>query len=309
MPLTSKGTPYVVSTDLVANYPTVSSDLADHIDDNLQYNAQDINAQTGSGANAYTFALADASLYKLVTATNAATATYTVPPQSAVTWANGAVLRILNQGAGVVTLAGGSGVTLNGSVLTLNQYQYAEIHRTASNTWTVIGIATPPGLVKVTDSAFSAQSTVSINNCFTSTYNTYRVLLAITGLSSDLTLSLRLRVSGSDNSTSNYYRQTMGGSGSTVAAGEASGQTSWDAGSIDGPNSDFRYVFSFDIFGPQAATRTLMNGVRARFASDGTGAVEAVYNAFQANTQFDGISILTSTGNITGTARVYGYRD
>lgn len=33
MATTALGTPYVVSTDLVANYPTVSSNLADHIDE------------------------------------------------------------------------------------------------------------------------------------------------------------------------------------------------------------------------------------------------------------------------------------
>ena len=135
MATTAKGTPYVVSTDLVANYPTVSSDLADHIDDNLAYNAVTINAQTGT---TYTFALADASEGKLVTASNAAASTYTVPPQSSVTWANGAVLRILNQGAGVVTIAAGSGVTINGTPLTLAQYKGAAIQRTASNTWTFV---------------------------------------------------------------------------------------------------------------------------------------------------------------------------
>ena len=35
MAVTPNGTPYVVSTDLVANYPTVSLDLAEHIDDEL----------------------------------------------------------------------------------------------------------------------------------------------------------------------------------------------------------------------------------------------------------------------------------
>jgi hypothetical protein len=147
MPNTAKGTPYVVSTDLVANYPTVSSDLADHIDDNLAYNAVSINAQTGT---TYTFALADASEGKLVTASNAASSTYTVPPQSSVTWASGAVLRILNQGAGTVTIAAGSGVTINGTPLTLAQYKGAAIQRTASNTWTFIPFVSGAGNAVIT---------------------------------------------------------------------------------------------------------------------------------------------------------------
>lgn len=150
MPNTAKGTPYVVSTDLVANYPTVSSDLADHIDDNLAYNAVTINAQTGT---TYTFALADASEGKLVTASNAASSTYTVPPQSSVTWANGAVLRILNQGAGIVTIAAGSGVTINGTPLTLAQYRGAAIQRTASNTWTFVPFSGGVGNADFSDAA------------------------------------------------------------------------------------------------------------------------------------------------------------
>ena len=150
MPTTAKGTPYVVSTDLVANYPTVSSDLADHIDDNLAYNAVSINAQTGT---TYTFALADASEGKLVTASNAASSTYTVPPQSSVTWAAGAVIRILNQGAGVVTIAAGSGVTINGTPLTLAQYKGAALQRTASNTWTIIPFASGVGSAVITSPA------------------------------------------------------------------------------------------------------------------------------------------------------------
>jgi hypothetical protein len=155
MPNTAKGTPYVVSTDLVANYPTVSSDLADHIDDNLAYNAVTINAQTGT---TYTFALADASEGKLVTASNAAASTYTVPPQSSVTWAAGAVLRILNQGAGTVTIAAGSGVTINGTPLTLAQYKGAAIQRTASNTWTFVPFSGGVGNANFSDAATGTYS-------------------------------------------------------------------------------------------------------------------------------------------------------
>lgn len=304
MPLTSKGTPYVVSTDLVANYPTVSSDLADHIDDNLQYNAQDINAQTGSGANAYTFALADASLYKLVTATNAATATYTVPPQSAVTWANGAVLRILNQGAGVVTLAGGSGVTLNGSVLTLNQYQYAEIHRTASNTWTVIGISTPPGLVKITDATFSGSSAVNINNCFTATYDNYLIKVSITSVSVDGSINqFRLRASGTD-SAANYRHSTS----ISTWAGALSFYTAGNPATIYYINENTNVgvnTAAIDVFGPALVQRTAMTHTAIRAATK----YEFGGCSHDAATAYDGFSLIPNTGTFTGNLRIYGYRN
>lgn len=307
MPNTTKGTPYVVSTDLVANYPTVSSDLANHIDANLQYNAQDINAQTGSGANAYTFALADASLYKLVTASNAATATYTVPPQSSVTWATGAVLRILNQGAGVVTLAGGAGVTLNGSVLTLSQYQYAEIHRTASNTWTVVGIATVPGLVKITDSTFTSVSTLSINNCFTSTYDNYRIVVNFTG-STSADVYMRLRVGGADSTGSVYYGTTFraAANGTTSVVYADNPNAFWPLAKMD----TNRTSYSQDIYRPAIAAITThtasgtmpMPGVANSAASFGGGYHDAA-------TAYDGFTIYPTSGNFTGTLRVYGYRN
>lgn len=160
MPNTAKGTPYVQGSDLVSAYPTVSSNLATHIDDNLSYNAVTINAQSGT---TYTFVLADASAGKLVTASNAGSQTYTVPPQSSVTWADGAVLRILNQGAGVVTIAAGAGVTINGTPLTLNQYAGAALQRTASNTWTLIPFTGGVGNADFSDAATGTYTSGGIN--------------------------------------------------------------------------------------------------------------------------------------------------
>jgi hypothetical protein len=299
MPNTAKGTPYVVSTDLVANYPTVSSDLADHIDDNLAYNAVSINAQTGT---TYTFALADASEGKLVTASNAAASTYTVPPQSSVTWADGAVLRILNQGAGVVTLVGGSGVTLNGGALTLSQYQYAELWRTASNTWTVTGIATPPGLTKITDSTFTSSAAVNVNDVFSSTYDNYRIMVDITAVSTTLNYLFRMRVSGSDDTGSNYSRVQVSGVTTTVSANTTTG-TSFNFNGING-----RSCVVYDVFGPNKAAATV--AIANARINDGTNTyinVESLTHSL--STAYTGFSLSTSTGNMTGQVRVYGYRN
>ena len=148
MATTAKGTPYVEASDLVAGYPAVSLDLAEHIDDNVAYNAATINAQTGT---TYTFVLADATAGKLVTASNASASTYTVPPESSVVWPAGSVLRILNQGAGVVTVAAGSGVTINGTPLTLAQYKGAAIQKTGTDTWTFIPFSGGVGNAAISD--------------------------------------------------------------------------------------------------------------------------------------------------------------
>lgn len=66
------------------------------------------NAQTGT---TYTFVLADAD-NKLVTASNAAAQTYTIPLNSSVAFPVGTQLNLIQIGAGQVTVQGASGVTV-----------------------------------------------------------------------------------------------------------------------------------------------------------------------------------------------------
>jgi len=170
-------------------------------------------------------------------------------------------------------------------------------------------INTAGGLVKITDQTFSAASTVNVNNCFTSTYDNYRVLIDFSAASTTLALTMRLRVSGTDNSTTNYFRQNMSAQSTTVSASQTASGTSWGlAGSIDNTYISYnRYMF--DIFGPQL-TRYTVAVVPSLFVST-TPQYYSNLDAylFNATTSFDGFSLLASTGNVTGTLRVYGYRN
>ena len=97
-----------------------------------------VNAQTGT---TYTLVAADAS-YKLVTASNAAAITITVPPS---VFTAGDVINLQQIGAGQVTFAQGAGVTITSTGATATapklraQYSACTIICTASNTFTVIG--------------------------------------------------------------------------------------------------------------------------------------------------------------------------
>ena len=96
-----------------------------------------INAQTGT---TYTFADGDQS--KLVTANNGSAQTYTVPPNSGVAFAVGTVITIIGIGAGKVTLAQGSGVTINSkdSEKAIDgQHASVTCIKTATDTWQLIG--------------------------------------------------------------------------------------------------------------------------------------------------------------------------
>jgi len=129
MAVTAGGTPYVESSDLVANYPGASLALANRVDQVMQAPTQ--NAITST---TYTAALLDAG--KTVTLSNASAVTLTIPAQATVSWADNTQLNFLNLGAGTVTIAAGAGVTINGTPLTLATSKGGSLVRTASNTWT-----------------------------------------------------------------------------------------------------------------------------------------------------------------------------
>jgi hypothetical protein len=105
-----------------------------------------INAQTGT---TYTFVLGDASNaggFPLVTGSNASAETFTVPPQSSVAWGTGAQIEVCQLGAGKLTLAQGSGVTISSASSNKAigaQYVCVTLVRTASDAWLLTGNLIP----------------------------------------------------------------------------------------------------------------------------------------------------------------------
>jgi hypothetical protein len=124
------GLPYVLSSDLVSAYPAKSLAIAEYVDDLIPLLAMTQNAQTGV---TYSFVLTDFT--KLVTLSNASAVAVTLPLEATVAWPTGTQLRLLNLGAGTVTVAGAVGVTINGTPLTLAQYKGAILTKTGTNTW------------------------------------------------------------------------------------------------------------------------------------------------------------------------------
>ncbi len=94
-----------------------------------------LNAQIGT---TYTLVLTDNG--RLVTLSNASAITLTVPLNSSVAFATGAVVNIQQIDAGQVTVAGASGVTVTGTGTKLRtQYSAAALVKTGTDSWTLIG--------------------------------------------------------------------------------------------------------------------------------------------------------------------------
>jgi len=142
------GLPYALSSDLVSAYPAKSLSIAEYVDGQIPLLAMTQNAQTGVS---YSFVLTDFT--KLVTISNAGAVAVTLPLESSVAWPAGTQLRILNIGAGTVTVAGAAGVTINGTPLTLAQFKAGTLVKTGTNTWSFLPFSSGVGAANFSDTA------------------------------------------------------------------------------------------------------------------------------------------------------------
>lgn len=100
---------------------------------------QTINAQTGT---TYTLALSDAN--RIITCTNVAAITLTVPANATAAIPVGSTIRVIQGAAGQVTVAAAGGVTLNVSATftlkLLEQWAEVALTKLATNTWLLTGV-------------------------------------------------------------------------------------------------------------------------------------------------------------------------
>ena len=161
------------------------------------------------------------------------------------------------------------------------------------------------GLVLLNTTSFSAVSSQSINDVFSATYKNYLVQFVGTQ-STSAGFTMRLRVSGADNTNSTYNNAgvTYLSNNSTTTFG-AENATSFNlSGGFTRTGN-----YNFDFFEPFSTQYTayLLNAV----TSDGGANTEARRNMssgfFEATTSFTGFTLITASGTITGDVRVYGY--
>lgn len=153
----------------------------------------------------------------------------------------------------------------------------------------------------------SAASSVSINNCFSANYENYVIIYNYTASNSSGT-QLRMRASGSDDSTSTYYwngfyQWQQSPSAVTVEASSGTETYFWIAyQDTQGINTGMIYVYN-----PFSATNTLYDA--STFSNRGSAQFLGRQNyggRTNNTTSYDGFSIVMNTAGITGKVRVYG---
>jgi hypothetical protein len=167
------------------------------------------------------------------------------------------------------------------------------------------------GLVHITSSTFSAVSSVTISNCFSATYDNYHISFNVFSSSTAARYcSFQLCSSGTP-STSGYYSKSMWYDIANAATfvyvnsdGRSDGMSLGPIGYVNvGEGS-----YDVDLHYPFATRNTRMSGTGSGLYATAYYAGVTTAGLFTTTQSFDGIKLLPTADNITGTIAVYGYR-
>lgn len=152
--------------------------------------------------------------------------------------------------------------------------------------------------------SFTSASTISVNGCFSAAYSNYRVVINAKYGSTSESLRLRMRSSGTDN-TGGYYTHAIytthaGGPSRTYDSNFAYGSLGWV--------SDISYNVTTEFHNPFAADYTgwvsHANGI-----GNTTAVVGTLWGMHLSQASFDGFTMYPPSSSVTGSLRIYGYRE
>lgn len=160
------------------------------------------------------------------------------------------------------------------------------------------------GMTLINTFSMSAVSSLSMDNIFSATYSRYKIMVYSTQ-SVAAFVQARLRVSSSDDTTSNYFSSAMNRTGGANTGSDSTAATGWNKFNFLGQKLS---TLSIDISNPFSnSLNTVFTGT---FGAQETNNAEIVtgtsFGLFNADTSFDGLSLI-STGTMTGQVKVYGY--
>jgi hypothetical protein len=161
-------------------------------------------------------------------------------------------------------------------------------------------------LTLISSTTYSSSSAHSVNDVFSATYDNYLILINTDSASTGSDMNMRLRVSGSDNSSSNYYWATVGNNAVNSAydpSNSGGAATSWRINYSDDTNGS---TGTINIRNPYLSLVTAYNvnylGIEDNNAYPYTGGGRTTVT-----TSYTGFTIFPNSGNFTGKVRVYGY--
>lgn len=169
------------------------------------------------------------------------------------------------------------------------------------------GSLKPVGSNLITTQTFTTASSVAVDNCFSSTYTNYKMVIVYSAASAaDIAVNLVGRAGGADVTTANvWYMQSIAGNGTSITGYALS------TGRVSALTSAYptHTAQSVEVYSPFAAANTRYATQFLATTSTGQTYGYCFNGMYGATTSLDGIKLLPSSGTISGTISIYGYRN
>jgi hypothetical protein len=160
------------------------------------------------------------------------------------------------------------------------------------------------GMWKVASYSFTSNATPFIDNCFTSDYENYKVVISVTS-SANAVASFYFRTGGADVTTAAYYWGgfyiNMAGAASLTAESSSTNVSQGRYGAFTTGGNNFAEI---NISRPKNAAQVTTYTSVHQSAEPFTRYISGYFNG---TNSFDGIKIFG--GTLTGTITVYGLRN
>ena len=165
--------------------------------------------------------------------------------------------------------------------------------------------ATAGSFVHITTVTFTTSSSIDLSNIFSTTYENYFFTGNFVG-TADGDLNYNYRVSGSDNTTANYNRSLYDVTNGILSGSRATGQTLGRFAPTRASGS--RISITGYFLGP-FLTQTKHSQTRTSAATDTAITQNFVDVGFNAATSFTGLTIVPSSGTVTGKLSFFGIKN
>jgi hypothetical protein len=163
--------------------------------------------------------------------------------------------------------------------------------------------ASTSGFTLVAGGTFTSQTSLSVNNCFSATYDNYVMILEITAAAS-VTANYRLRASGTDSSASYYFNlQYFNPNSTSVNAFTINNGAEFGQLAMSGSTTAINMYVT--LRNPYLAKPTYVSQQYSKNnpPSGDNGEGNGIHNVSSA---YDGITFFTTTNTISGSYKIYG---
>jgi hypothetical protein len=163
------------------------------------------------------------------------------------------------------------------------------------------------GFSFINNSTFTSQTTYNINSLFTSGFTKYKVIVQFSAASANLSVQMQMRTGATNTATGYFYGGQYVRSNGGTGVLNGNGATFIDIGRLESGSGNRGFIV-IDISNPFATNVT--NFIYQSTGSDGTSPLTLSGGALLNNsTSYDGLALIASTGNFSGTIQTFGFRD